>query len=103
MIKTNDRIFLPGYYEIGLGSTETENTKLLYNYQSVFPIFSDDNSRIKKSDNGTGEASVWITRTPEAHAPYANVKAVYKTGCGSTTDMGSTYGTAYDVCFCFNV
>ena len=102
VIKTSDKLFLPGYYEVGLGEYEPESRVNLWRqYQTVFPIFTDNNSRIKKSNNGIGDASLWITRTPVSY--YASVLAVHENGGGSREVMDSTYGTARCVCYCFNI
>ena len=104
VIKTIDKLFLPGYYEVGLGDTESESKVNFWRqYQTVFPIFTDNNSRIKKSNNGTGDPSLWITRTPNPYYAYAAVLAVYEDGRGSQDNMDSIYGTARCVCYCFNI
>ena len=102
VIKTSDKLFFPGYYELGLKS-DTENLQILVNYQTVYPIFTDNNSRIKKEYNGQYDAGFYITRTPEPYSPYGTVKAISNTGIGSTTNMSSSYSDPTYVCYCFNI
>ncbi len=86
-----DKIFIPGFQELGWSGNYDGN-------QVKFPIFSDNNSRIKKRNNGSGSAQYWWTRSPY-YARYEYFTAVYRDG-------GSDYNTAdysYGVCFCFNV
>ena len=49
---STDTVFLPGYTELGL----TTNSTIVNSHkkQSQFPIFSNDESRKKKSSNGEG-------------------------------------------------
>lgn len=60
---TQDNLFLFAYKEVGLTtySNETENNAL-----SVYPIFTDNNSRIKKMNNGSGSANYWWLRSPRS-------------------------------------
>lgn len=46
---------------------------------AVYPIFTDNNSRIKRLANGTGSASLWWERSPSANHP-ASFCIVYGTG-----------------------
>ena len=104
VIKTIDKLFLPGCYELGMGNINTENMNLWRKYQTIFPIFTDNNSRIKRSENGTGDPSVWITRSPDPYKAYGIVYGVNNDGSkGARENMDSTYGTARCVCYCFNI
>ena len=109
VIKTIDKLFLPGSYELGMEyyddeNINTEKMNLWRKYQTIFPIFTDNNSRIKRSENGTGDPSVWITRTPDPYKAYGIVYGVNKDGSkGAREYMDSTYGTARCVCYCFNI
>ena len=91
-----DKVFLPGdseVYDAWYSQNQTESN------QKKFPIFTDDNSRIKKLSNGSGSANWWWTRS--ACYSYSH----------SFCSVGNT-GNAYDynyasrsrgVCFCFCV
>lgn len=84
-----DKVFLPSAGEVRLWSQST----------NAFPIFTDDNSRIKKMSNGTGIAAPWWTRSPEGNE---GIHFTYI--CSTVNTRGSDkpyYSTG--VCFCFNV
>lgn len=57
-VTIQDKVFLPSGKEVGFNN-------LAYDIiQGIkFPIFSDNNSRIKKTDNGTGSAGYWWLRS----------------------------------------
>ncbi len=94
---SKDIVFLPG-------STEVNNNDWPYQNptetnQKKFPIFTDNNSRIKKTNNGSGDASLWWTRSPY----YGNgADGFFGVNFnGTTTPDGSS--SSDGVCFCFNV
>ena len=90
---SKDKVFLPGCTEVGF--TYQSNTE---SNQKTFPIFTDNNSRIKKQSNGSGSAYYWWTRSPTYY--YSNYF------CGVISDGNNSYNTAsnsYGVCFCFCV
>ena len=90
---SKDKVFLPGCTEVGF--TYQSNTE---SNQKQFPIFTDNNSRIKKMNNGSGDAYFWWTRSPSYGNAY-NFCSVISDG-GSYYDGASNY---YGVCFCFCV
>ncbi len=92
----NDKVFLPGYKEV-CGDKENYDGN-----QTKFPIFSDNNSRIKKRNNGTGKKDFWWTRS----AYYNSSSYFYTVEEDGTLYAG--YHTYYgnesaSVCFCFNI
>ena len=94
---SKDIVFLPG-------STEVNNNDWPYQNptetnQKKFPIFTDNNSRIKKMNNGSGDASMWWTRSPYYGNGADGFFAVNYNG-GPTPDGSSTRN---GVCFCFNI
>ena len=94
---SKDIVFLPG-------STEVNNNDWPYQNptetnQKKFPIFTDNNSRIKKMNNGSGDASMWWTRSPYYGNGADGFFAVNYNG-GPTPDGSST---SNGVCFCFNI
>lgn len=89
-----DKLFLPGYKELGaLG--EYVNFE---NSQKQFPIFTNDKSRIKKCDNGSGNAYTYWTRSPIYDS--TTFHPVDENGCA---DLDRTAYNEYGVCFCFNI
>lgn len=95
---SKDKVFLPGMTELFGKNYKPDQSKTEKN-QKQFPIFTDNNSRIKKLSNGSGDAYYWWTRSPicgNNYSCFCNVST------GGTHDYtGASYG--YGVCFCFNV
>ena len=90
---SKDKVFFPGCTEVGFtfqSSTESG--------QKAFPIFTDNNSRIKKMNNGNGIACDWWTRSPYCNNSgyFSNV---YSDGSGISNYPYYSIG----VCFCFCV
>ena len=93
---SKDKVFLPGdteVYDRWFSQAVTESN------QKKFPIFTDNNSRIKKMNNGSGDASMWWTRSPYYGNGADGFFAVNYNG-GPTPDGSST---SNGVCFCFNI
>ena len=94
---SKDKVFIPGFTEIFGPSVWISQSKTESN-QKQFPIFTDNNSRIKKMNNGSGDASMWWTRSPS----YNDTNCF----CNVNTDGSDNYYSvigSYGVCFCFNV
>ena len=90
-----DRIFIPGFKEIGLLGENYDGN------QVKFPIFSDNNSRIKKLNNGFSGANYWWTRSPLTRD---NTTFRYADNQGSTPNYdGINASLNSGVCFCFNI
>ena len=92
---SKDKVFLPGL-------TECCNTWSAQNQtetgQKKFPIFSDNNSRIKKLNNGSGSANWWWTRSPYYY--YNSAFCLFSTdGDWSRSSADNSGG----VCVCFNI
>ena len=87
-----DKVFLPGFKELGFTEQNYDGD------QVKFPIFSDNNSRIKKINNGSGSKWWWWTRSPSYN--YSDhFRIVYTDGSWSNSHADSG---GY-VCVCFNV
>ena len=87
-VTIQDKIFIPSCKEVGFSTSGLiQGTK--------FPIFTDNASRIKKTNNGTGSADWWWLRSsrPDISTSFYGVR----------NDGGLSYGaTSYDgVVFCF--
>lgn len=95
---SKDKVFLPGMTEMFGKNYKPDQSETEKN-QKKFPIFTNDNSRIKKLSNGSGSANYWWTRSPI----YGNNSSCfcYVTSYGTHDYIGASYG--YGVCFCFNV
>ena len=90
----NDRVFIPGNTEIGSSWQNADGI------QKKIPIFTDNTSRLKKLNDGSGTSWSWWTRSPtrEGGGYFCAVErngAAF--GSGSATDIYN------GVCFCFNV
>ena len=88
-----DKVFIPGFQELGWSGNYDGDI------QVKFPIFTDNRSRIKKMNNGSGSDSLWWTRSPS----YINTGYDFR-----TVDDGGNWGLGnansnFGVCFCFNV
>ncbi len=94
---SKDKVFLPGMTEM-FGSSYWTSQSVTESGQKQFPIFTNDNSRIKKMSNGSGDAYWWWLRSPLYSNTYyfCNVYAD-----GSYYDRDASYN--YGVCFCFCV
>lgn len=90
---SKDKVFLPGCTEVGF--TYQSNTE---SNQKTFPIFTDNNSRIKKQSNGSGSAYYWWTRSPSYYSS-GYFCIVYSDGNGNGNNASDSGG----VCFCFCV
>ena len=94
---SKDKVFLPGFTEIFGPSVWSSQSKTESN-QKQFPIFTDNNSRIKKMNNGSGDAYWWWTRSPRYN------DSGYFCGVYSGGSTGVDYANYnYGVCFCFCV
>ena len=94
-----DKVFLPGFTEVS-NSYSAQN--ITESGQKKFPIFTDNNSRIKKLSNGSGNACDWWTRS-QYWVGYGGRMFIY---IGNNGDGGGRYDYAHysnGVCFCFNV
>ena len=91
---SKDKVFLPGCTEVGFtfqSSTESG--------QKLFPIFTDNNSRIKKISNGSGNAYWWWTRSPH----YGSSHYFCAVHSGGSYDVSHISIDRGGVCFCFCV
>ena len=92
---SKDIVFLPG-------STEVNNNDWPYQNptetnQKKFPIFTDNNSRIKKMNNGSGDASMWWTRSPY----YSGYNLFCLVSGDGDADNSNSASSGSGVCFCF--
>lgn len=91
------KVFLPSLEEFGLTPLGTKDNSTLY------PLFTDNQSRIKRLANGAGSASGYLTRS----RIYTNATAydrhyVTATGSRGGTDAGGNMpGNQFGVCFAF--
>ena len=88
-----DKVFLPGFKELGYTDQNYDGN------QTKFPIFTNDNSRIKKMNNGSGEDYWWWTRSPLS---YNNDCFHFVNADGGSGVSGGPY-EGLGVCFCFNI
>lgn len=62
-----------------------------------FPIFTDNNSRIKKTANGTGSAGIWWLRSATA-SDSSSFENVYITGSANNNVASDSYGVCFGFC-----
>lgn len=93
---SKDKVFIPGLTEL-FGSSYWTNQSVTESGQKQFPIFTDNNSRIKKMNNGSGDAYWWWTRSPSCSSS-SYFCSVYSDGSSNYSYGASDY---HGVCFCF--
>ncbi len=92
---SKDKLFLPGFIEVGNDYPSQNQTE---SNQKKFPVFTDDNSRVKKLSNGSGDTYPWWTRSPVCNDTY-RFYTVNRDGSTGSELANDVYG----ICFCFNV
>ena len=101
---SKDKVFLPGMTELFGKNYKPDQSKTEKN-QKQFPIFTDNNSRIKKLSNGSKAVESWWVR--DADDSYYTAYNCITTAGSTSTMYGNPNGsfTAYKagVCFCFNI
>ena len=92
---SKDKVFLPGYTEC---CSEWSHQTQTETGQKKFPVFTDEYSRIKKMNNGSGITEWWWTRSPRCN---------YSDSFCCISNYGRSSGTGASinggVCFCFNI
>ena len=89
----SDNIFLPSLKETG----KREAYEIIPATQ--FPIFTNNTSRIKKDNNGSGQAKVWWTRSSVTSGGYS----FYSIGTDGNTTYSDFAASENGVVFCFNI
>ena len=99
IITTEDQLFLLSYAEVGFGVNEVpyKNEIDADAEQKTFSIFTDNNSRIKKTYNGEGSASYWWLRSPTASSS-SYFCYVYYNGGANGNGAYSSNGVAFGFC-----
>ena len=91
-VTIQDKVFLPSGREVGF-------TDIAYDIiqGAKFPIFSDNNSRIKKTNNGTGSADYWWLRSSHTDAS-DRFYYVWTDGGWDSNNAAYYHGVVF--CFC---
>ena len=99
IITTQDKIFLLSYAEVGFSTNEVpyKNEIDANAEQKTFAIFTDNNSRIRKTYNGEGAATHWWLRSPNA-ANSTNFCIVSNGGGASGYNANYSIGVAFGFC-----
>jgi hypothetical protein len=99
IITTQDKLFLLSYAEVGFGVNEVpyKNEIDASAEQKTFAIFTDNNSRIRKTYNGEGAATGWWLRSPGA-AISTYFCGVYNGGSPNGSNASGSYGVAFGFC-----
>ena len=96
---SNDRLFLLSRAEVSFNVNDVPyKDEVDPNAENVtFALFTDNNSRIKKTYNGTGSASHWWLRSPEASGSSSFASVNYY-GTSSNSYASYSYGVAFGFC-----
>ena len=100
MSSSTERLFLLSRAEVGFNVNDVPyKDEVDPNAENVtFALFTDNNSRIKKTYNGTGSASNWWLRSPEASGS-SSFAVVYYFGYSNYYYAASnSYGVAFGFC-----
>ena len=101
---SKDKVFLPGFTELFGAVNSTQSQTESGQYQ--FPIFTDNNSRVKKLSNGQGYTDYCWTRSPfyDSENTFLIILSDGSTYIGSYYSYNTYYPyNKYAVCFCFNI
>ncbi len=99
IVTSLDKLFLFSAAEVGLLSTEVPYTNEIDADAEckTFTLFTNNNSRIKKTFNGTGTALNWWLRSPDASTT-TSFRLAASNGGVSTTFSGSVHGVVFGFC-----
>ena len=104
VVVSQDKLFLLSYAEVGFDGGAPYNSEYDPDAEipsgatyAKFSVFTDNNSRIKKYNNGTGSASYWWLRSPTPSGP-TYFWCVY--GNGNSNYYGASNATGVAVGFC---
>ena len=99
ILTSSDKLFLFSQAEVGFNKTEVpyKNEVDAGAEQVTFAVFTDNNSRIKKTYNGEGSAANWWLRSP--YAPYSTGFChVSYNGYSNSYYASGSYGVAFGFC-----
>lgn len=90
-----DKIWIPSVKEIG---SQTTTSPYSLESDATFTVFTNDTSRIKKLNFGTGAATYWWLRSP--YTGYANYFWIVNSngGANGSGNAGSACGVAFGFC-----
>lgn len=96
-ITTIDKVWLFSGTEVGtVGATDNN-----YNQEGkLYPIFTDNNSRIKKYKQGTGKAYSWWLRSPFVNISYGTGNFLYVSTSGGNNNYWAYHSFGVVVGFC---
>ena len=99
IVTSNDKLFLLSRAEVGFNTDAVPyKNEVDPDAENVtFALFTDNNSRIKKTYNGEGSASWWWLRSPEASSSSA-FAIVHGTGYSSYYNASYSNGVAFGFC-----
>ena len=97
IVTSIDKLFLFSQAEVGFQTTEVpySNEVDAGADNKTFTLFTSNNSRIKKTYNGTGTASSWWLRSP------LSSNTAYFMGVGSSGGSHNDYSATYSFGVCF--
>ena len=97
-ILSKDYVFPPGLSECIRTNNAQYETK-----QFLFPIFTDNNSRIKKLSNGTGSIYLWGTRSGCGYLSNYSCYGMWNIEMNGSQGGGMGDEARPGICFCFNI
>lgn len=99
IVTSEDKLFLFSQAEVGFNTDAVPycNEVDADAEEITFSIFTDNNSRIKKTYNGAGSATHWWLRSPLASSS-TGFCIVLSTGGSGHTDAYNSFGVAFGFC-----
>ena len=99
ILTSSDKLFLFSQAEVGFNKTEVpyKNEVDAGAEQVTFAVFTDNNSRIKKTYNGEGSAAHWWLRSPDAPNS-TSFCYVYYGGASYIYSASNSFGVAFGFC-----
>ncbi len=96
---SSNKLFCLSTYEVGLNTTTNPypNEVDADAEDKIFPVFTNDYSRVRRKSNGTGTATIWWLRSP--YISYStNFMYVSASGSSLSSLAYSAYGVAWGFC-----
>ena len=91
------KIWLPLEYEMFGANTYSPTTERTTGNARQYPIFTNNASRIKKTNNGSGSANYYWLASP--HAGYGNYFCgVGSDGAADTSNASNGFGVCFGLC-----
>ena len=99
IVTSEDKLFLFSQAEVGfdVSSVPYCNEVDAEAEKVTFSLFTDNNSRVKKTYNGTGSAMIWWLRSPDPGSS-SNFRSVSNGGTGASGNASNGNSVAFGFC-----